>query len=198
MRRADLDPDPYRQFERWFAQARAARLPVPEAMTLATATPDGRPSARTVLLNGVDDRGFRLHTNYESRKGRELAENARAALLFLRHLEPRRQVLVEGTVSRVPREELGAYFRTRPRGGQVQAWASRQSSPIGSRVELERAYEAAERAHPAEIPLPDWWGGYAVAPDRFEFWESGENRLHDRFQYVPDGTGAWTIERLSP
>jgi pyridoxamine 5'-phosphate oxidase len=167
-------------------------------MTLATATADARPSARTVLLKGVDERGFRFHTNYESRKGRELEDNPRATLLFLWHVEPRRQAIVEGPVSRVPAEESEAYFRTRPRGGQLAAWASRQSTRIESRDALEQAFADADRTYPGDVPLPERWGGLALAPDRFEFWESGANRLHDRFEYVRGDAGGWEIFRLSP
>jgi len=198
MRPADLDPDPRIQFERWFAEARAAGLPTPEAMTLATATPDGRPAARTVLLKGVDERSFRFYTSYQSRKGRELEANPRATLLFLWHLEPRRQVVVEGRVSRVPEHESEAYFRTRPRERQLQAWASRQSSPVESRAALDEAYERAARDHPDDVPLPPWWGGFALEPDRFEFWLSGDHRLHDRFEYVRDDRGGWAVQRLAP
>jgi pyridoxamine 5'-phosphate oxidase len=198
VRRAELDSDPVAQFERWFAEARAAGVPVPEAMTLATATRDGRPSARTVLLKSVDERGFRFHTNYGSRKGRELAENPRASLLFLWQTDPRRQVLVEGAVARVPREESEAYFRTRPRAARLGAWASRQSTPIEDRDALERAVAAADARFPDDVPLPGWWGGLVLRPDRFEFWESGSDRLHDRFEYVSDRSGGWTIARLAP
>lgn len=189
---ADLDPDPLRQFESWFAAARDAGARAPEAMALATAAPDGAPSARMVLLKGVDDRGFVFFTSYESRKGGELEANPRAALLF--YWEPfGRQVRVEGTVERVTAEESDVYFASRPPGSRAGAAASRQSRPLADRAELERA--VAELGDDAS--RPEWWGGYRVRPERYEFWQHRENRLHDRFLYERDGE-AWRILRLNP
>jgi pyridoxamine 5'-phosphate oxidase len=193
----DLDPDPLRQFGRWFAEA-GERVPLAEAAALATATPDGAPSVRMVLLKQFDGRGLVFHSNYESRKGGELEANPRAALLL--HWQPLgRQVRIEGPVERTVREESEAYFRTRPRGGQIGAHASRQSHPIGSREELEaREAELARAYEGREVPLPAWWGGYRVRPEAWEFWQHRENRLHDRLRYRPDGRGGWTVERLQP
>ena len=193
----DLLPDPLDQFRRWYEEAVAAGLDLPEAMTLATADAEGSPSARTVLLKGVDERGFLFFTNTESRKGRELAENERAALVFHWPLEPRRQVTAAGRVAELPREEAEAYFRTRPLGSRLGAWASRQSEPIPSRAALEDAYAEAEARFGADPPLPPWWGGYALTPDRVEFWQNRPNRLHDRFRYTREG-GSWRLERLAP
>ena len=193
---ADLDPDPLRQFERWFAAAREAGLPVPEAMTLATATAAGRPSARMVLLKSADERGFSFHTNYESRKGRELGENPQAALLF--HWQPLgRQVRVEGPVERMGADESEAYFRTRPLGSRLAAWASPQSRPLGDRAELERLYAAAADRHGDDVPPPPHWGGYRLRPDAYEFWEHGDDREHDRVRYERDAAG-WSRTRLAP
>jgi pyridoxamine 5'-phosphate oxidase len=191
----DLDPDPLRQFERWFEDARAG-IPVPEAVALATATPDGRPSARMVLLKGADGRGFSFYTNSESRKGRELEENPRAALLF--HWQPLgRQVRIEGSVERVPDDEAAAYFRTRPLGSRLAAWASPQSRPLADRAELERLYAEASSRYAGEPPLPPHWGGYRLLPDAYEFWEHGDDRLHDRVRYERDAVG-WSRTRLAP
>ena len=195
MDETELEPDPLRQFERWFEDARAA-VPVPEAMTLATASADGRPSARTVLLKGADERGFAFYTSYESRKGRELAENPLAALLF--HWQQLgRQVRIEGTVERVSREESEAYFRTRPHGSRLAAWASPQSRPLADRAELERLYADAAAAHGDDVPLPPHWGGLRLVPEAYEFWEHGDDRLHDRVHYERDGD-CWRRTRLAP
>ena|SRR5829696_511625 len=192
----DLDPDPLRQFERWFAAAREAGVPVAEAMTLATATAAGRPSARMVLLKSADERGFSFHTNYESRKGRELGENPQAALLF--HWQPLgRQVRVEGPVERMSAEESEMYFRTRPFGSRLAAWSSPQSRPLADRAELERLYAAAVERHTDDVPLPPHWGGYRLRPDAYEFWEHGDERLHDRIRYERDAAG-WSRTRLAP
>jgi pyridoxamine 5'-phosphate oxidase len=194
---ADLLPDPIAEFERWLAEARAAGLELPEAMTLATADAHGRPSARTVLLKSVDADGFRFFTNTESRKGRELAENPHAALVFHWQLEPRRQVTVAGTVAPLPRAEAEAYYRTRPVGSRLGAWASRQSAVVPDREALDRAFADAEEAYGDDPPLPPWWGGYVLSPVRFEFWQNRPNRLHDRFRYGRDGD-SWRLERLAP
>jgi pyridoxamine 5'-phosphate oxidase len=193
-----VDPDPLRQFERWFGDARASGLRAPEAMVLATATEDGSPSARTVLLKEADERGFAFYTNYGSRKAAELEPNPRAALLFV--WDPLgRQVRVEGRVSRVGREESEAYFRTRPRGGQLAAWASPQSEVIPGRDALEgRFAELAAEYDGRDVPRPPGWGGYRLEPELYEFWQHREDRLHDRLRYRPDGQGGWTIERLAP
>jgi pyridoxamine 5'-phosphate oxidase len=195
---ADLLPDPLAQFARWLEDARAGGLELPEAMTLATADGDGRPSARTVLLKGVDADGFRFFTNTESRKAHELAENPEAALVFHWPLEPRRQVTVAGTVEPLRREETDAYFRSRPLGSRLGAWASRQSTVVPDRETLERAFAEAEAAYGDNPPLPAWWGGYLLRPSRLEFWQNRPNRLHDRFGYNRTPDGAWVVERLAP
>jgi pyridoxamine 5'-phosphate oxidase len=196
--RAGLDPDPVAQFGRWFSEAVAAGLPEPNAMTLATASADGRPSARIVLLKGFDASGFVFYTSYASRKGGELAANPWAALVF--HWAPlERQVRVEGRVERTSREESEAYFRSRPLGSRLGAVASAQSRPIPSREVLEERVAELEARYGEEVPLPDWWGGYRVRPEALEFWQGRPDRLHDRFRYTRPGPGAaWTIERLSP
>ena len=193
----DLDPDPLRQFERWFDEARARGVDVPEAMALATATPTGRPSVRMVLLKGADGRGFAFYTNDESRKGGQLAANPHAALLF--HWQALgRQVRVEGGIERVPDEEADAYFATRPHGSRLAAWASAQSRPVAGRAELERLYaEAASRYPGDDVPRPPHWGGFRLAPEAYEFWQHAENRLHDRIRYERAGTG-WSRMRLAP
>jgi pyridoxamine 5'-phosphate oxidase len=192
---AEVDPDPLRQFARWFEEAGAAGIRAPEAMAAATASADGRPSVRMVLLKGFDERGFTFFTGYESRKGRELAENPRAALLF--HWDPLgRQVRMEGTVERVDEAESDAYFRSRPRGARISASVSPQSRVVDSRAELEK--RAAElEASGGEIPRPGAWGGLRVRPETYEFWQHRANRLHDRLRYRRDGD-AWVIERLAP
>ena len=193
----DLARDPFRQFERWFQEAEAAKLLEPNAMTLATCTRDGRPSARTVLLKGMDSRGFVFFTNYESRKGRELTENPHATLVFP-WLALERQVIVEGTVNKVSREESEAYFHTRPQGSQLGAWVSQQSTLVADRAALEEAFRTVEKRYAGQtIPMPPYWGGYRVAPETVEFWQGRRSRLHDRLRYrrQPDG---WVIERLAP
>jgi pyridoxamine 5'-phosphate oxidase len=194
---AHVDADPLVQFGHWFTEAEAADLIEPNAMTLATADSGGRPSARMVLLKGFDERGFVFYTNYGSRKAGELAGNPAAALVFW--WPPlQRQVRVEGTVERVSHEESEAYFRTRPLGSRLGAWASAQSQVIAGRDELERRLEAlAERYRDGNVPLPPFWGGYRVHPEVIEFWQNRPNRLHDRLRYRR-APGGWTIERLSP
>jgi pyridoxamine 5'-phosphate oxidase len=194
----DLLPDPLAQFARWLDEARAGGLELPEAMTLATADAEGRPSARTVLLKGVSPDGFRFFTNTESRKAGELAANPAAALVFHWPLEPRRQVTVAGAVEPLPREEAEAYFRTRPLGSRLGAWASRQSTVVDDRDTLEQAFAEAEAEYGGDPPLPPWWGGYLLRPDRIELWQNRPNRLHDRFRYSRGADGAWVLERLAP
>jgi len=193
----DVDPDPLRQFERWFEEARAV-VRAPEAMVLATADADGAPSARMVLLKQAADDGLVFFTNYESRKGRDLAATSRAALLF--YWDPLgRQVRVEGVVEHVPRASSEAYFRTRPRGAQLSAAVSRQSSPVGSRAELEARRDELERAlGDADVPPPAHWGGFLLRPETWEFWQHREDRLHDRLRYGRDESGVWRIDRLEP
>jgi pyridoxamine 5'-phosphate oxidase len=197
LRRSDLDPDPLRQFRQWYAEAERV-VEVPEAVALATATADGRPSVRMVLAKAVDEHGFKFHTAHVSRKGRELAATGRGALLFYWH-PLGRQVRVEGAVTRVSDHESEEYFGTRPRGGQIAAWASRQSEPLGSRDELEARVAELEREFEGrDVPLPAHWGGYRLEPEVWEFWQHRESRLHDRFRYARQDGGEWTIERLSP
>jgi pyridoxamine 5'-phosphate oxidase len=195
----DLAKDPFRQFEKWFQEVEAAKLVEPNAMTLATTGQDGRPSARTVLLKGLDGRGFVFYSNYESRKGRELAQLPRAALVFP-WLALERQVIVEGTVARVTREESEAYFHSRPRASQLGTWVSQQSSIITGRPVLEESLKALEQKYAGrEIPLPPNWGGYRVTPETVEFWQGRRSRLHDRLRYRRDAkTGEWSVERLAP
>jgi pyridoxamine 5'-phosphate oxidase len=192
----DLGSDPIAAFVAWLEDARGAGIVFPEAVALATADAQGRPAVRHVLLKGVDERGFAFFTNRESRKGRHLAENPHAAMAFLwRELD--RQVCVTGSVAPVSREESEAYFSTRPREAQLGAWASRQSRPLASRAELERAFADAGDRFPGDVPLPPHWGGYRLAPETIEFWAGREHRLHDRFRYTRDGQ-RWRAERLWP
>jgi pyridoxamine 5'-phosphate oxidase len=194
---SDANPDPIAQFRRWFDDALAAGLREPNAMTLATATPDGRPSARVVLLKGFDERGFVFYTNYEGRKGEELEENPYCALVFY-WAELERQVRVEGRVSRVPKRESDEYVGSRPRGSRLGAWASEQSRPVGGREVLEERLRALEAEYEArEVPRPPFWGGYRVEPEVIEFWQGRENRLHDRLVYRRS-SGGWGRERLQP
>ncbi len=198
LRRSDLDPDPLVQFRRWYEEAERV-VDVPEAVALASATADGKPSVRMVLAKGFDERGFKFHTGHGSRKGRELAETGRGALLFYWGQEVGRQVRIEGPVERVSDDESEAYFRTRPRGGQIAAWASQQSEVLGSRDELEARVAELEREFEGrEVPLPAHWGGYRLEPETWEFWQHRDSRLHDRFRYRRQDGGEWTIERLSP
>lgn len=188
----DLLPDPLAQFEAWFAEAPGVR----EAMALATADSSSAPSVRMVLLKGFDGRGFVFHSNYASRKGRELADNPQAALL-LYWREVGRQVRIEGSVERTSREDSEAYFRTRPPGARLSAWASPQSRPVADRAELEARVEEARARFGDDPPLPDEWGGFRVVPSAYEFWVHDDDRLHDRFRYERDGD-AWRIQRLGP
>jgi pyridoxamine 5'-phosphate oxidase len=197
----DVAADPMHQFERWFAEAEKSGLLEPNAMVVSTADAQGRPSSRTVLLKGYDGRGFVFYTNYGSRKGSDLLVNPQVALLFPWHpLE--RQVIVTGRAERVGRDETAAYFRTRPHGSQLGAWASEQSRVIPSREALERRYaELAERYPEGEgVPVPPFWGGYRVAPETVEFWQGRSNRLHDRLRYRldPAAPTGWRVERLCP
>ena len=192
-----IDPDPIKQFQVWFNDAVAAKLPLPEAMTLATATPDGKPSARMVLLKQVDHDGFVFFTNYHSAKAEQLDANPYAALVFY-WSQLDRQVRVEGSVVRTSAQESQEYFRTRPRESQIGAWASAQSQAISSRDVLEqRAQELEAMYSDREVDCPDYWGGYRLHPERIEFWKSRIGRLHDRILYQRDATG-WTITRLAP
>jgi len=221
LRRADLEPDPIVQFGKWFDQAAGARAsgrirkfcirlykslllvvgaePMDvNAMTLATTDEQGRPSARVVLLKGVDQRGFVFHTNYESRKGRELDQNPQAALVFY-WSDLERQVCVAGEVAKLSREESDAYFQSRPRGSRIAAWASQQSEPVRDRAALEERWNQFEAKYPGQdVPRPPHWGGYVLRPGRIEFWQGRPNRLHDRFRYTRKPDGTWQIERLSP
>jgi pyridoxamine 5'-phosphate oxidase len=193
----EVDPDPFNQLRLWLDAALAAQLSEPHAMTLATATRDGRPSARIVLLRGLDERGLVFYTNYESRKGRELAENPWAALVF-HWAELQRQVRVEGMVERISARESDAYFESRPWGSRVGAWASHQSEVIDGRAELDRRVQELEAEYRGrEVPRPPYWGGYRLLPTVVEFWQGRPNRLHDRLRYRIVGDG-WRIERLSP
>ncbi len=221
LRRADLNADPIVQFNNWFEQSRGARASATlrkffirlykalfmggsgpptdvNAMTLATVDGEGRPSARTVLLKGVDQRGFIFFTNYESRKGQQLAGNPRAALVFY-WPDLERQVCVNGDVTRVPLAESETYFKSRPRGSRLGAWASRQSAPVPDRAALEKQWREMEEKYPGDvIPCPPFWGGYVLRPIRVEFWQGRANRLHDRFCYTRKSDDSWGVERLSP
>lgn len=194
----DVDANPFHQFDKWFAQAKNAGLVEPNAMALATATADGAPSVRMVLLKGADERGFVFFTDYRSRKGEEIEANPRAALCMWWDVL-QRQVRIEGTVTRVPVAESLKYFSTRPYGSQVGAWASFQSSVLVARDMLEREVANFLKKYPegTEVPLPHHWGGYRIAPTRIEFWQGRPSRLHDRIVYTP-ADGGWTIGRLSP
>ncbi|AJF66615.1 pyridoxamine 5'-phosphate oxidase [Streptomyces vietnamensis] len=197
---ADLAPEPVGQFARWFKEtAENPAIHEPNAMIVSTATPEGRPSSRTVLLKHYDEAGFVFFTNYESRKGKELAANPYASLLFPWH-PLARQVIVTGRAVHVGRDETVAYFRTRPHGSQLGAWASPQSQVIDSRAELLARYDelAARYPEPEQVPVPPSWGGIRVVPETVEFWQGHENRLHDRLRYVHETDGTWRVERLAP
>lgn len=198
--RLNVDEDPIALFDRWFRQASDAGIYLPEAMTLATATPDGIPSVREVLLKGYGAQGFAFYTNYDSRKAVELEANPRAALLF-HWATLHRQIRVEGAVTRTTQEESDAYHATRPRGSRIAAWASRQSAEIESRAALEQRFREKEAEFKgSDVPLPPFWGGYRVAPERMEFWQGRANRMHDRilFRRDPGTEGGWEVVRLSP
>lgn len=198
LRRADLDSDPLRQFNVWFDQAAGSGERAPEAAAVATATSDGAPSVRMVLVKQVDDDGFVFYTNYQSRKGRELSENPRAALLFHWDLLGR-QVRTEGPVERLSTDETAAYVRSRPRASQLSALASAQSHVVDSRERLEnRVAELVSEYRDGDLPLPASWGGFRLVPDAFEFWQHRADRLHDRFIYTPSPERGWRIERIAP
>ncbi|NGO44502.1 pyridoxamine 5'-phosphate oxidase [Streptomyces ureilyticus] len=203
----ELAEHPVEQFARWFRQAAKAAgqgagqgaVYEPNAMVVSTVDAAGRPSSRTVLLKQFDERGFVFYTNYESRKARDLAENAYVSLLFPWHALAR-QVVVSGVARRTGRDETAAYFRTRPHGSQLGAWASAQSTVVASRVELDVAYAELAARYPEgeQVPVPPNWGGFRVEPQAVEFWQGRENRLHDRLRYVATPGGGWRVERLSP
>jgi pyridoxamine 5'-phosphate oxidase len=195
---AHVNPDPMVEFDRWFREAREAKVLEPNAMALATATPDGAPSVRIVLLKGYDERGFVFFTDNRSQKGVELEQNPRAALaLYWAELE--RQIRITGPVSTIPQEDSESYFRTRPRASRLSAWVSHQSQVIAGRKVLEDRKREIEDQFPAEaVPLPPYWGGLRVAPETIEFWQGRQNRLHDRLRYVRGENDGWRVERLSP
>jgi len=197
--KANVEPNPFRQFERWFADVNARGITEQDAvsMTLATANSEGQPSARIVLLKTFDDRGFVFYTNYNSRKARDLAANARACLLF--YWSPLwRQVRIEGAIEKVSEAESDEYFHSRPLGSKIGAWASDQSQPVVSRNELEKRFEEFSWKFADNVPRPPHWGGYRVKPVEIEFWQGRENRLHDRLRYRLQQDGSWLIERLAP
>jgi pyridoxamine 5'-phosphate oxidase len=197
--RSSLDANPIAQFESWFRQVIAAQPNRADAnaMTLATADKSGRPSSRIVLLKAVDERGFSFFTNYDSRKGTELSENPNAALTFF-WSDLERQVCVAGAVTKLPVAESEAYFKSRPRGSQLAAWASEQSQPILDRATLEANWHELEKKFPTDIPLPPNWGGFILKPERIEFWQGRPSRLHDRFSYTRQADNLWNLERLAP
>ncbi|MEU6809079.1 pyridoxamine 5'-phosphate oxidase [Streptomyces sp. NPDC046831] len=196
----ELADTPVAQFARWFRQAATeGGLFEPNAMVVSTADAEGRPSSRTVLLKAFDEEGFVFYTNYDSRKGRDLAANPHVSLLFPWH-PMARQVIVQGVARRTGRDETAAYFRTRPHGSQLGAWASAQSSVVGSRADIDAAYAGLAARYPEgeQVPVPPHWGGFRVEPRSVEFWQGRENRLHDRLRYVAEPGGGWRVERLSP
>ncbi|RQS75053.1 pyridoxamine 5'-phosphate oxidase [Burkholderia sp. Bp8963] len=196
---ADAAPSPFAQFDRWFKEALAAKLPEPNTMTLATVGENGRPSARIVLIKAVDERGFVFFTNYESRKGHDLAANPYAALLFY-WIELERQVRIEGRIEKTSAEESDRYFASRPLGSRIGAWASEQSAVIDNRALLEAREREISARYGDDPPRPPHWGGYRLVPDTLEFWQGRPSRLHDRLLYTRDATAphGWTISRLSP
>ncbi len=195
---ADADANPIKQFERWFEEALQAGVPLPNAMTLATVAASGAPSARVVLLKGIEDGGFVFYTNFQSRKGRELRARAEACLVFL-WAELERQVRIEGAVEKVTPAEADAYFASRPLGARLSAWASAQSEPVDSRSFLEKSMEEAKRRHGDAPPRPPHWGGYRVKPATIEFWQGRADRLHDRLLYRrAPGDASWARRRLAP
>jgi pyridoxamine 5'-phosphate oxidase len=196
---ASIEPDPIRQFAAWYDAAVAAGVPEPEAMTLSTATPDGRPSARVVLLRGFDERGFCFFTNYESHKGRELAANPQAALTF-HWAALERQVRIEGRAEQTTAAESDAYFTSRPSSSRIGAWSSPQSRVIADRATLEELFARFRAEHPDDtaIPRPAHWGGFRLVPERIEFWQGRPSRLHDRLRFRRGSGGAWLLERLAP
>jgi pyridoxamine 5'-phosphate oxidase len=199
LQEADVARDPLRQFTLWYEAAVAAEVPEPEAMTLSTATPEGRPSARIVLLRGYDDRGFCFFSNYNSHKGRELAANPYAALTF-HWVEQERQVRIEGRVEKTSAAESDAYFFSRPSRSRIGAWSSPQSDVIPSRETLDELFKKFKEQYPDEsaIPRPEHWGGYRLIPTRIEFWQGRPSRLHDRLQFSRDGEAGWKLQRLAP
>jgi pyridoxamine 5'-phosphate oxidase len=200
LRRADLDANPITQFQKWFTGAEAALARHQRdvnAATLATADKNGIPSARTVLLKGLDERGFIFFTNYDSRKGREIAENPNAALVFYWQ-ELERQVCLGGSVKKTSREESEKYFKSRPHGSRLAAWASNQSEPVPDRAFLEAKWQELEKKFATDIPLPPNWGGFILRPERIEFWQGRPSRLHDRFSYTRQPNRSWKLERLAP
>ncbi len=198
LRRADLDADPIKQFAKWFGEAAAAEIRDVNAMSLGTIDDDGGPDVRIVLLKAISDRGFVFFTNYRSAKGRQLEANPQAALTFF-WVQLERQIRIRGTVEKTSRDESEEYFRSRPLGSKLGAWASAQSEVIDSRDTIEaRLAEVAQRFTDVDVPLPDYWGGYRLMPTMIEFWQGRTNRLHDRFRYSRDTKGTWLIERLSP
>ena len=196
LNKSDVDRNPIKQFAKWYGEASAAGIPETDAMTLATATKDGRPSARIVLLKAFDDRGFVFFTNYESRKAQDLAENPRACLVAY-WLPVKRQVRIEGSVEQVSEEESETYFQRRPLGSRIGAWASHQSAVLARRADLEQRLRELEARFLGDPPLPPHWGGYRVTPEEVELWQGREDRLHDRVRYRREGE-SWKIERLSP
>lgn len=197
--RDNLESNPFEQFAHWFAQAQEAELPEPNAMSLATASTTGLPSLRTVLLKYFDAKGFVFFTNYESAKAKEIEENPQAALL-LPWIQLERQVIIQGRVEKISKAESLKYFISRPHGSQLGAWVSSQSSVITSRTLLEiKLNEIKQKFHEGRVPLPSFWGGYRVIPERFEFWQGRPSRLHDRFEYLPsNSSNKWEIQRLQP
>jgi pyridoxamine 5'-phosphate oxidase len=199
LNKSNVDPNPIKQFEKWFQELPAGGVNEQDAisMTLATATADGKPSARIVLMKSFNDQGFVFYTNYESRKGEELIKNPRACLLFY-WSQLWRQVRIEGPVEKVSEEESEQYFHSRPLGSKTGAWASNQSQPIASRAELEKRFEEFDQKFADNVPRPPHWGGYRIRPEVIEFWQGQENRLHDRLRYTLQQDGSWLIERLAP